>query len=490
MAALQEILYKAPILEIRGDISREIDDFHFDSRAIKPGSLFVAVRGTQTDGHKFIDNVIAQGAVAVVCEDFPETMPEQVTWVKVKSSAAALADISANFYGNPAAEIQVVGITGTNGKTTTATLLHKLFNAMGHKAGLLSTVAIKVGDEELPATHTTPDPKQLHANFRRMADAGCRYCFMEVSSHALMQERVRGVPFAGAVFTNITHDHLDYHGTFQAYIQAKQRLFDQLGSSAWALTNLDDRNGQIMVQNSKAARYTYGIKKVGDFKAKVVENTFEGLLLDLNGKEVWFRLIGSFNAYNLLAVYAAASLLGFEDEQILLELSRIEGVNGRFQTLRANGITAIVDYAHTPDALKNVLDTIRDIRTNDGRVITVVGCGGNRDKTKRPIMAKIAAELSDQVLLTSDNPRFEEPGAILDEMEAGLGPVLKRKALRIESRKEAIAVACRLAQPKDIILVAGKGHETYQEIQGVKHPFDDREELKLGFAQMGDTQGK
>lgn len=490
MANLQDILYRVPILEINGNTSVEISDFQFDSRAIVPGSLFVAVRGTQTDGHKFIDKVVPSGAVAVVCEEFPDEMPESVTWVKVKSSAVALAYISANFYGNPAEELKVVGVTGTNGKTTTATLLHKLFNAMGQKSGLLSTVAIKVGEETLPASHTTPDPKQLHANFRRMVDAGCRYCFMEVSSHALVQDRVRGVQFAGAIFTNITHDHLDYHGTFQAYIQAKQLLFDHLSPQAWALTNQDDRNGGIMVQNTKATRYSYGIKRMADFKAKVLENTFEGLLLDIAGQEVWFRLIGSFNAYNLLAVYAAASLLGYDDADILLELSRIEGVSGRFQTLRAHGITAIVDYAHTPDALKNVLDTIRDIRNDDGKVITVVGCGGNRDKAKRPVMAKIAAELSDQVVLTSDNPRNEEPGAILDEMETGLGPVLKRKALRIENRREAIAVACRLAQPKDIILVAGKGHETYQEIQGVKHPFDDREELMQGFAQMSGTQEK
>lgn len=491
MKSLQEILYKSPIVEMRGDTSREVRDFHFDSRAIEPGSLFIAVRGTQVDGHSFIGKAVEAGAVAVVCEELPENPSPEVTWVVVSNASVALAFISANFYGNPADELKVVGITGTNGKTTTTTLLHQLFNGMGHKSGLLSTVAVKIGSEEIPATHTTPDPKQLHHHFRTMVDAGCKFCFMEVSSHALVQERVTGVRFAGGVFTNITHDHLDYHGSFKDYLKAKQRLFDHLPKEAFALTNGDDRNGQVMVQNSKARRFTYGVKRMADYKAKVVENTFDGLLLEIEGREVWFRLIGSFNAYNLLAAFATGILLGFDEEDILLELSKIEGVAGRFQTLRMPnlGITGIVDYAHTPDALKNVLDTIRDIRMDDGRVITVVGCGGNRDKEKRPVMAKIAAELSDQVFLTSDNPRHEEPGAILDDMEAGIGPTQRRKVLRIENRKEAIRAACRFAQPKDIILVAGKGHETYQEIKGVRHPFDDRAILREAFDEIISSEG-
>jgi UDP-N-acetylmuramoyl-L-alanyl-D-glutamate--2,6-diaminopimelate ligase len=480
---VQDILYKCPIREVRGNLATEVKDFFFDSRAVVPGSLFVAVRGTQADGHAYIGKAIELGAVAIVCEEFPADAPAHVTWVRVEDAAQSLAFLAANYYGNPAEQLILVGVTGTNGKTTTATLLYQLFNELGERSGLLSTVAVRIGEATLPATHTTPDAKQLHLNFRKMADAGCRFCFMEVSSHALVQHRVAGLKFAGAVFTNITHDHLDYHGTFKAYIDAKKLLFDGLPDSAFALVNVDDRNGEVMQQNTRARRLSYALERMADYKGRLIENTFEGLLLDINNQQAWFRLIGSFNAYNLLAVYATAVELGMEPMDVLMELSKIEGVSGRFQTVRdqARGVTAIVDYAHTPDALKNVLETIRDIRTGGGKIITVVGCGGNRDKAKRPVMAEIAARLSDQVVLTSDNPRHEEPGAILDEMLAGVPANGRRKVLTITERREAIAVACRLAQAEDIILVAGKGHEDYQEIKGVKHPFDDRAVLLETF---------
>jgi UDP-N-acetylmuramoyl-L-alanyl-D-glutamate--2,6-diaminopimelate ligase len=460
-----------------------VSGFHFDSRKVGKGDLFVAVRGTVTDGHLFIAKAIEQGAVAVVCEELPQEQPAHVTFVKVKDAHQALAHIAANWNGNPADDLVIVGITGTNGKTTTATLLWKLLNAMGHKAGLLSTVAVFIGEEEHPATHTTPDPVQLHGYFRKMVDAGCRFCFMEVSSHALVQHRVEGIHFRGAVFTNITHDHLDYHKTFKEYIAAKKLLFDGLGENAFALVNLDDANGKVMLQNCKGSRHGFALRQMTDFKARIVENTFHGLLLDVDGSEVWFRLIGSFNAYNLLGVYGTAVLLGFEKELVLQHLSALESAPGRFQTVAPadRRFTAIVDYAHTPDALKNVLQTIGDIRSGNGKVITVVGCGGNRDKEKRPVMAMTAAELSDQVILTSDNPRNEEPADILADMMRGISPVQKRKVLTIENRREAIRTACALAQQEDIILVAGKGHENYQEIKGVKHPFDDRQVLLETF---------
>lgn len=483
MIQLKDILYRTPITEVIGDTAVSVAGFHFDSRKISAGFLFVAVRGTVTDGHLYIEKAIAAGATAVVCEEFPVSMPGHVSFVKVKDSSIALAFISANFNGNPSDELIVVGVTGTNGKTTTATLLWKLLNAMGHKSGLLSTVAVYIGEEELPSTHTTPDAVQLHALFRRMADAGCRFCFMEVSSHALVQHRVTGINFRGAIFTNITHDHLDYHKTFKDYIWAKKLLFDGLNENAFALVNMDERQGEVMLQNCRAAQYGFGLRRLTDFKARIVENTFHGLLLEIDNHEVWFRLIGSFNAYNLLGVYGAAVLLGFEKEEVLQHLSNLESAPGRFQTVMPGDrrFTAIVDYAHTPDALKNVLQTIRDIRSGNGKVITVVGCGGNRDKEKRPVMANIAAELSDQVILTSDNPRDEEPSAILGDMMQGVTPVQKRKVLTIENRREAIRTACALANAEDIILVAGKGHENYQEIKGVKHPFDDRQVLLETF---------
>jgi UDP-N-acetylmuramoyl-L-alanyl-D-glutamate--2,6-diaminopimelate ligase len=483
LKTLQDILYKCPLVEVRGDLQREVVDFFFDSRAVVPGSLFIASKGVNVDGHAYISAAVGKGAMAVVCEEFPEEMPEHVIWVKVGDAALSLAHIAANFYGNPADQLQVIGVTGTNGKTTTATLLYKLFTAMGERSGLLSTVVVMVGEEEQPATHTTPDAKQLHQFFRKMVDAGCRYCFMEVSSHALVQKRVAGIKFAGAVFTNITHDHLDYHGTFRNYLEAKKVLFDELSPSAFGLVNADDKNGMVMLQNCKGRRLTYSLQRMADYKGRIVENTFEGLSLEINGREAWFRLIGSFNAYNLLAVFGVATESGLDQDGFLQEMSDIEGVNGRFQTITSaqRGRTAIVDYAHTPDALRNVLETIRDIRHGGGKIITVVGCGGNRDATKRPVMAEIATRLSDQVVFTSDNPRDEDPAEILAQMMAGVPVSGRRKVMTVENRKEAIGVACRLANPEDIILVAGKGHETYQEIKGVKHPFDDREVIAETF---------
>jgi UDP-N-acetylmuramoyl-L-alanyl-D-glutamate--2,6-diaminopimelate ligase len=483
MISLHDILYKCPLLEVRGDLSREVTDFHFDSRAVVAGSLFVATRGTTSDGHTYIGASVGKGATAVVCEEFPAVLSADVVWIKVADAALSLAHIAANYHGNPADRMQIIGITGTNGKTTTATLLYKLFMAMGERSGLLSTVVIMIGEDEMPATHTTPDAKQLHATFKKMADAGCQYCFMEVSSHALVQKRVAGIKFAGAVFTNITHDHLDYHLTFKNYLEAKKLLFDGLGEDAFGLVNADDKNGLVMLQNCKGRRLSYSLNRMADYKGRIIENTFEGLLLNLNDREAWFRLIGSFNAYNLLAVFGVAKEMGLDEDGFLEELSNIDGVNGRFQTISSlqRTRTAIVDYAHTPDALKNVLETIRDIRQGEGKIITVVGCGGNRDASKRPVMAEIAARLSDQVVLTSDNPRDEEPAEILAQMMTGVPITGRRKVMSIENRKEAIAVACRLAQPHDIILVAGKGHETYQEIKGVKHPFDDRQVLAETF---------
>lgn len=486
MISLQDILYKVPLMEINGDTSVQVSGVSFDSRKVQPGGLFVAMRGVHVDGHKFLPKALENGAVAMVCEQFPETLDEGITWVKVQDSSVALAWLAANFYGNPADELKIVGVTGTNGKTTTTTLLHDLATALGYPAGLLSTVEVRIGKKVVEATHTTPDALSIHAHFRAMVDAGCEYCFMEVSSHALAQNRTKGIPFAGAVFSNLTQDHLDYHPTFRDYLEAKKTLFDELPAGAFALTNVDDRNGLVMMQNTRAKVLTYGLQKPADYKGKVIENTFQGLLLDILGREVWFRMVGSFNAYNLLAVCAAAVELGLEEEEVLVELSKIEGVNGRFQALRSSelSLTAIVDYAHTPDALKNVLETIRDVNQTEGRIITLVGCGGDRDRAKRPIMGKIAAELSDQVIITSDNPRTEDPAEIIREIVAGVPVSLKRRVLTIENRKEAIAAACRMAHERDIILVAGKGHETYQDIQGVKHPFDDRQEILENFKLM------
>ena len=449
-----------------------------DSRAVEKDGLFVAVRGTQSDGHRFIQKAIDSGAIAVVCEEFPDTLNDKISYVKVKDSSLALGVIASNFYDNPSEKLKLVGVTGTNGKTTTVTLLFHLFRALGYNVGLLSTVKNQVNNVVIPSTHTTPDAIALNKLLSEMVEKGCAYCFMEVSSHALAQNRVAGVHFTGAVFTNITHDHLDYHKTFDEYIRAKKKFFDMLGADAFALVNKDDPNGMVMLQNTKAVKKTFSLRSVADFKCKIMENQFTGLLLNIDGTEVWSKLIGNFNAYNILGVYGAALLLKEDKMNVLTTLSMLNPVEGRFQYLRtASGIVGIVDYAHTPDALLNVLKTVNDIRTGNEKVITLVGCGGDRDNQKRPVMAKIACENSDQVILTSDNPRSEDPQAIIREMEKGVEIAHKRKVLSITDRREAIRTACTLAKNGDIILVAGKGHETYQEVKGVKHPFDDMEIL-------------
>ena len=484
MKLLKDILYKAGLIEVVGSTNVAIMSISFDSRRIEKDSLFVAVKGTQSDGHVYINDVITKGAIAILCEELPEVLNDKITYIKVKDTAAALGIIAANFYDNPSASIKLVGVTGTNGKTTTVTLLFSLFKKLGYKVGLLSTVKNQVNNDVLASTHTTPDAIQLNALLRQMVDKGCTHCFMEVSSHAVVQNRIAGVHFAGGVFTNITHDHLDYHKTFDEYIKAKKRFFDQLGNDAFALTNKDDVNGEIMLQNTKALKRSYSLRSMADFRCKIVESQFSGLLLNIDNQEVWSKLIGSFNAYNLLAVYAAAVLLKEDKTNVLTTLSSLSSVEGRFQYIRTeDGRIGIVDYAHTPDALVNVLKTIADIRTGNEQVITVVGCGGDRDAAKRPMMAKIACDLSNKVILTSDNPRSEDPDAIIKEMQQGVDTVNKKKTISITDRSEAIKTACSYAKPGDIILIAGKGHEKYQEIKGVKHPFDDlqvlQENLKL-----------
>lgn len=476
MAELKDILYKVSLTSTYGDMDCEIAGICSDSRQARAGYLFVAVKGTQSDGHEYIQKAIDQGARVIVCEKLPDTIHEKNTYITVKDSAQALGIIAANFSGNPSQKLKLVGVTGTNGKTTVATLLYKLFSLLGYRSGLISTVEYRVVDQVLPSTHTTPDPIQLNDLLKRMLEAGCTHVFMEVSSHAVDQERIAGLKFTGALFTNITHDHLDYHKTFENYIKAKKKYFDDLSSDAFCLVNADDKRGMVMMQNTKASKHSYGLKKMVDFKGKIITNTLEGLELEINNKTVWFKLIGDFNAYNLLAVYGAAVLLGEPEEQVLTVLSSITGAVGRFELiLPGSKITAIVDYAHTPDALKNVLDTIAQFRTGNEQVITVVGCGGNRDTTKRPLMASIACRFSDKVVLTSDNPRNEDPMAIIRDMQTGIGPSDARKTMVIADREEAIKMAFMIAKEKDIVLIAGKGHETYQEIKGVKYPFDDRE---------------
>ncbi len=456
----------------------EISGIRFDSRKVIPGDLFVAVRGTASDGHEFIETAIARGAIVVVCEKIPDQRNPGVCYIETNNSGIALGKIASAFYGNPSSHLKLVGITGTNGKTTTATLLHLLFMALGYCAGLISTIVNKINNREVPSTHTTPDPVQLNELLARMVADGCEYCFMEVSSHAVDQNRIAGLSFCGGIFTNLTHDHLDYHKTFSAYLQAKKSFFDSLPSTAFSLVNKDDKNGAVMQQNTVASKYTYSIQSMADYRCRMIENSFGGLLLNMDGEEVWFKMIGKFNASNLLAVYATARLLNQDKTAVLEVLSRLEPVSGRFNYLRTkDNITAIVDYAHTPDALKNVLETINEIRDHREKLITVVGAGGNRDTTKRPVMAKIAVTFSDLAILTSDNPRNEDPAAILEEMKSGIEVQHSRKVLVIENRKEAIKTACTLAKPGDIILVAGKGHETYQEIKGIRHPFDDKEVL-------------
>jgi UDP-N-acetylmuramoyl-L-alanyl-D-glutamate--2,6-diaminopimelate ligase len=482
MKLLKDILYKAGIIDLIGSTNIAISSICFDSRKVGRHCLFIAVKGEQSDGHEFIEQAIGKGAIAIICEEFPDIIVDKISYIKVKNTSIALGEIASNFYDNPSASLKLVGVTGTNGKTTTVTLLYQLFRYLGHKVGLLSTVKNIINEEVVEATHTTPDAIQLNALLRKMVDAGCTFCFMEVSSHAVVQKRISGVEFAGGVFTNITHDHLDYHKTFEEYIKAKKGFFDALGENAFALVNKDDRNGAIMIQNTKAKKLSYSLNSLADFKGKVIENQFSGLLMNIDDNEVWVKLIGGFNAYNTLAVYATAVLLEQEKMQVLTGLSDLSPVEGRFQYIKSdNNITVIVDYAHTPDALNNVLKTIKDIRTGNEKVITVVGCGGDRDAQKRPVMAQIACDNSNKVILTSDNPRSEEPESIIAEMKKGVEPIHYKKAMAVTDRKEAINVACQLASPGDIILIAGKGHEKYQEIKGVKHPFDDMQLVKEIF---------
>ncbi len=482
MKLLSDILYKTRLEEITGSTNVAIASVTFDSRQVKKDALFIATRGTASDGHKFIDKAIENGAVAIVCEELPEVQKDHITYVKVLDSSIALGYIACNYYDNPSEKLKLIGVTGTNGKTTTVTLLFNLFRGLGYNVGLLSTVQNKINNTVIPSTHTTPDALALNELLAKMVEEGCQYAFMEVSSHAVVQHRITGIHFTGGAFSNITHDHLDYHKTFDEYIKAKKGFFDQLPEESFALTNKDDRNGTVMLQNTRAKKYSYGLKSVADFKCKVIENHLNGLLLNLDGQEVWVKLIGSFNAYNVLVVYAISQLLKQDKVQVLTTLSNLNSVEGRFQYLKSkSGVVAIIDYAHTPDALKNVLETIKDIRTGNEQVITLVGCGGDRDSAKRPIMAQIACEYSNKIILTSDNPRSENPEDILNQMQAGINPVDAKKTLRISDRKEAIKTAITFAKEGDIILVAGKGHEKYQEINGVKHPFDDFEIVKEVF---------
>ncbi len=476
MAEIRDILYNVRITSTVGNMNVDVKGIAFDSRKVEAGFLFVAVKGTQADGHAFIDKAISLGAIVVVCIQLPESTNHLVTYVTVKDTSLALGTICSNFYGNPSKKLKLVGVTGTNGKTTVATLLYQLFTAMGKKCGLLSTVENRITDKVLPATHTTPDPIQINFLLTQMLEAGCTHAFMEVSSHACAQGRIEGLQFTGALFTNITHDHLDYHHTFESYIRAKKSFFDGLSPDAFALINVDDKRGMVMLQSTKARKLTYGIKKMADFRTKIVTNSLEGLELAVDSRTVWFRLIGDFNAYNLLCVYATALQLGENGEDVLLRLSSLPGAVGRFErVMPGSKFTAIVDYAHTPDALKNVLETITNFRSGAEQVITVVGCGGNRDRSKRPLMAAIACKYSNKVIFTADNPRDEDPRDIIKEMQQGVGPTDARKTLILVDREEAIKTACMLAKEKDIILIAGKGHETYQEVKGVKRPFDDRE---------------
>jgi UDP-N-acetylmuramoyl-L-alanyl-D-glutamate--2,6-diaminopimelate ligase len=478
MRKIEQILKNVNPEKVLGDLSKEIIDIQFDSRKVSKGSVFVAIPGTQADGHAFIPKAIELGASVVVCEKLPENINPQVVWIVVKDSSDALGCMAANYYGNPSEKLNLVGITGTNGKTTTVTMLYRLFKALGYKVGLISTVTYYVDDKEYESTHTTPDQLALNKLMAEMVAVGCQYCFMEVSSHSLAQNRVTGLLFKGALFSNITHDHLDYHVTFDNYLKAKKLLFDNLNKEAFALVNIDDRNGRVMVQNTKAMVKTYAMHSMSDFKVKVVESHFDGMQLILDGTDFWTPIIGEFNAYNLLVIYGAAILLGQDKQEVMRLLSTFREVRGRFETIRSkDGITAIVDYAHTPDALVNVLKTIQQIRKGGEQLITVVGAGGNRDKTKRPIMAKVCAENSEKVIITSDNPRLEEPEDIIKDMIAGIELQYKTKTVAITDRHEAIKTAVMLARPGDIILVAGKGHETYQDVKGAKHHFDDKEEL-------------
>jgi UDP-N-acetylmuramoyl-L-alanyl-D-glutamate--2,6-diaminopimelate ligase len=475
---LQEVLYGVAITNLIGSTNREISILTFDSREIEKDAVFFAVRGTLSDGHNYIAQTIDSGASVIICEDIPAEKTSGVTYIEVEDTGVALGIMASNFYGNPSAALSLVGITGTNGKTTIATILFKLFRNLGFSTGLLSTVQNQINEEIIPATHTTPNPLALNKLLRQMVDAGCVYGFMEVSSHAVVQHRIDGLTFVGGVFSNITHDHLDFHKTFDNYIKAKKAFFDMLPKKAFALTNADDKNGMVMLQNTRASKKTYALKQVADFQARIIENRFSGLNLEVDQVDVFFKLVGSFNAYNLLAAYGTAMLLGEDKLTVLTVLSELTGAEGRFDYVsNSQHIIGIVDYAHTPDAVQNVLSTIANIRKGTEQVITVLGCGGDRDKTKRPVMAQVACDWSDKVILTSDNPRTEDPSKILEDMEAGVSPTNRRKTLTIADRREAIKTACHLAKPGDIILIAGKGHEKYQEINGVKHHFDDKEVL-------------
>ena len=473
----QDLLYRVSLQSVQGNLNTEVTALYTDSRKVTPGSAFIALRGTQVDGHDYIEQALKNGAALIVAETAPNSVDQ--TWVCARNTSIALAEMAANFYQHPAAQLTIVGVTGTNGKTTVATLLYKLFRALGHRCGLLSTVENRIQDQVIDATHTTPDALQLHGLLRQMADAGCTHVFMEASSHAIHQHRLHGIEFAGGIFTNITHDHLDYHQTFEEYIRVKKSFFDQLPSTAFALSNADDKRGAVMVQNTTAHTVYYAFRTLADFKGKVLENDLDGLLLSIDQIDVHFRLIGEFNAYNLLAVYGAACLMGADRQEVLTQLSQLSGATGRFDCYRSarTGVLGIIDYAHTPDALQNVLSTVARLRQGSQRVITVVGCGGNRDATKRPLMAAVASAQSDQAIFTSDNPRFEDPKQILADMERELLPSDRRKCLSILDRREAIKAAVQMTQPNDILLVAGKGHEQYQEVAGLREPFNDKEAL-------------
>jgi UDP-N-acetylmuramoyl-L-alanyl-D-glutamate--2,6-diaminopimelate ligase len=479
MMQIEEIINGIHLVSLTGEKAPVISGIEFDSRKVKNGSLFVAVKGYKTDGHDYIDAAVASGATAVICQTLPDSPVMTICWIKTSDSAKALGVASSNFFGNPSSLLKLVGVTGTNGKTTIATLLYRMFLKLGYKCGLFSTVCNYINEKELPATHTTPDPVQLNSTLSEMVREGCDFVFMEVSSHSVDQQRIAGLKFAGGIFTNLTHDHLDYHKTFENYLAAKKRFFDSLPVDSFALVNIDDKNGRVMLQNCKGGHYTFSVRGMADYRCGIIEQSFEGMGLKIQGEEVWTRFIGDFNASNLLAVYAASELLGATKNEILTILSNLHSVAGRLEVIKSpGGITGIVDYAHTPDALMNAIDTINKIREGGVQLITVVGAGGDRDRTKRPKMAAISAEGSNKTILTSDNPRTEDPEKILDDMEAGITPDIKRKTLRISDRHEAIKAAVMLANPGDVVLVAGKGHETYQEIMGVKHHFDDREELK------------
>ncbi|MFD2572605.1 UDP-N-acetylmuramoyl-L-alanyl-D-glutamate--2,6-diaminopimelate ligase [Spirosoma soli] len=488
---LKDLVYKISLLSTAGNMDADVTDLTMDSRKVGPGSLFIAVRGTVTDGHNFIGTAVQQGATAVLCEEFPATTTDGVAYVRVQDSARAMGYVAANFYNQPSQKLKLVGVTGTNGKTSVATLLFRLFRTLGYRCGLLSTVQNQIDDQVIPATHTTPDVITTNQLLSQMLNHGCTHVFMEVSSHAVVQERIAGLAFAGGIFTNITHDHLDFHGTFDNYIRAKKGFFDQLPASAFALTNVDDKRGLVMLQNTAARKETYSLQTLATFKGKIIADSLFGLNMLVDDQEVWFKLIGRFNAYNLLSVYGAAVLLGEEPADVLTLLSGITPPSGRFeQVISEDKIVGIVDYAHTPDALQNVLETIVGLRHDNDQgqlpqIITVVGCGGNRDAAKRPIMAEIACRFSNRVILTSDNPRNEDPMAILEQMQAGVPPIDFKKTLTIEDRRSAIQKAVSLAKPNDIILVAGKGHETYQEIKGIKYDFDDRSVLREAFAEHG-----